>query len=451
MEGDLNMGRFIYLIIMFVLSMVLVIIRPNLVRIILGWDGLGLVSYCLIIYYNNWRSYVSGMITIMFNRLGDIGVLFCIGLILNYGDWRLVMFSGKAIGGGSVNGLLGFFLVLAGITRRAQIPFCRWLPIAIAAPTPVSSLVHSSTLVTAGVYLLIRRVEGFRLFGIRVLLLVGGFTIVVSGLVANFEYDMRRIVALSTLSQLGLMIMVVSLGLIRVAFFHLVIHAFFKAMLFMCSGILIHRMGGLQDIRYMGGLFKNMPEVLLLILVSSFSLGGIPFFMGFYSRDLIMEVCIMGDLSFLVWFLFMCSVVTTVCYTVRMYLYIMFSWINNRGICIFRGGLRRALIIRCWFSLILVIWLGGYLASVLFPYVEDIYLGGVMRMMVVFFLVLGVVLGFNMFVGLESYFVGGRGGGFGYFLFFYFSRLMYMPSLSLWGSMGFMRVGSFSVKGLDRG
>lgn len=125
MGGDEGIRRFVYMILMFVLSMVMVILRPNLVRIMLGWDGLGLVSYCLIIYYNNWSSYVSGMITIIFNRLGDIGVLLCIGLMVNYGDWGMIMFSGDCIGGYAVNSLLGVFLILAGITRSAQIPFCR--------------------------------------------------------------------------------------------------------------------------------------------------------------------------------------------------------------------------------------------------------------------------------------------------------------------------------------
>lgn len=302
---------------------------------------------------------------------------------------------------------------------------------------------------TAGVYLLIRGVGTFGLFDLRVLLFIGGATIVVSGLVANYEYDIRRIIALSTLRQLGLMIMVVSLGLIRVAFFHLVIHAFFRAMLFMCSGVLIHRMGGLQDIRYMGGLFRSMPEVLLLILVSRFSLGGVPFFMGFYSRDMIMEVCIMGDLNFLVWFLLMLSVVTTIRYTVRLYLYVMFGWVFGKGFCLFGGGLRGSLIVRCWFSIVLVLGLGGYLVGVIFPYVVDIHMGVLMRVLVLVFFIVGVLLGFNMFFGLDSYFVGGR--GLFYFLFFYFSRLMYMPSLSLWGSINFMRVGLNTIRGLDKG
>lgn len=178
-------------------------------------------------------------------------------------------------------------LILAAITKRAQIPFSAWLPAAIAAPTPVSALVHSSTLVTAGVYLIIRfhHLLGANFF----LLYVGCLTIFMSGLGANFEIDLKKIIALSTLSQLGVIIFTLSLGLIELAFFHLLSHALFKSLLFLCAGVYIHGAGDCQDIRLLGGVMKSIPVRSLFFGCCSLSLCGFPFLSGFYSKDLILE------------------------------------------------------------------------------------------------------------------------------------------------------------------
>lgn len=180
--------------------------------------------------------------------------------------------------------------MVAAITKRAQIPFSAWLPAAIAAPTPVSALVHSSTLVTAGVYLLIRFSfilgETCSIF----LLFISTITIFISGIVAVFEYDLKKIIALSTLRQLGIIIFAISLGLYNVAFFHLLTHALFKALLFLCAGVLIHGVGNTQDIRSFGALSLNYPVVTVCINLANLSLCGIPFLAGFYSKDLIVEL-----------------------------------------------------------------------------------------------------------------------------------------------------------------
>lgn len=162
----------------------------------------------------------------------------------------------------------------------------------MAAPTPVSALVHSSTLVTAGVYLLIRFYGVLGLFWWVVMVIVYGgvLTIFIAGMVANFEIDMRRIIALSTLSQLGLIIISVGLGNIYLAFFHLVVHAIFKALLFLCGGKMIHIFGGEQDLRHMGGIVVGLPVRSVSLNVANFSLCGMPFISGFYSKDLILEM-----------------------------------------------------------------------------------------------------------------------------------------------------------------
>lgn len=187
--------------------------------------------------------------------------------------------------------LLKLLLIISAITKRAQIPFSAWLPAAMAAPTPVSALVHSSTLVTAGVYLIIRfraALEGS--VAQRVLLIISCLTIFIAGLGANFEYDLKKIIALSTLSQLGVILRILSLGYRDLAFFHLLSHALFKALLFMCAGVVIHRVGGYQDIRFIGNLIKFMPLTISFMTISNLALCGFPFLAGFYSKDIILEV-----------------------------------------------------------------------------------------------------------------------------------------------------------------
>ena len=219
--------------------------------------------------------------------------------------------------------LISFLVVLAAITRSAQIPFSSWLPAAMAAPTPVSALVHSSTLVTAGVYLLIRFSSTFGGRLNMALLLFSGLTMFMAGLGANFEFDLRRIIALSTLRQLGLMIMTISLGLPGLAYFHLLTHALFKALLFICAGGVIHSMGDSQDIRFMGGLSVYIPFISSSLMVSNFALCGIPFLAGFYSRDFILEIFSMSYLNIFGFFLLFVSTGLTVCYSFRLFYFVL--------------------------------------------------------------------------------------------------------------------------------
>jgi len=215
-EGDSGYLKFLYLVLLFVVSIFLIIIGTNIVIILLGWDGLGLVSYCLVIYYQNESSNRAGIITVLSNRVGDVGILLGVVFMANFGDWGIYSYylRGEAIY------FVGIFLILGAITKRAQIPFSAWLPAAIAAPTPVSALVHSSTLVTAGVYLIIRINIFFTGGGLSTgLLFISICTIVISGIGATLEIDIKKIIALSTLSQLGVIIMILSVGYLNLAFF----------------------------------------------------------------------------------------------------------------------------------------------------------------------------------------------------------------------------------------
>ena len=310
--GDKNVNRFMYLVLAFVCSMVFLIVSPNLIRILLGWDGLGLVSYALVIYYQNEKRRRAGMLTALSNRVGDVCILLGISLIVVEGRWNLLYNQSLILV------RLVSLVVLARITKSAQIPFSAWLPAAIAAPTPVSALVHSSTLVTAGVYLLIRFsswIEG-SIAG-EVLLILSRLTIFIAGLGANFETDLKKIIALSTLSQLGLMIMILSMGRPMLAFFHLLSHALFKALLFIGAGSIIHSVGDYQDVRVIGGLVNVIPLRVTVVNLANLSLCGMLFIRGFYSKDLILEVSFMRRGNLLVFFLLVLSTGLTVCYTFR--------------------------------------------------------------------------------------------------------------------------------------
>nr|YP_009514139.1 NADH dehydrogenase subunit 5 [Palaemon capensis]AXY96097.1 NADH dehydrogenase subunit 5 [Palaemon capensis] len=325
MAADYNINRFMYLVLGFVTSMLFMILSPNLISILLGWDGLGLVSYVLVIYYQNEKSAGAGMLTALSNRIGDVAILLSIAFMVDLGSWNFIIYAEKS---DLWPLLLGIFIIFAAMTKSAQIPFSAWLPAAMAAPTPVSALVHSSTLVTAGVYLLIRFSPGLMNSGFSVyLLLLGCLTMFMSGLGANFETDLKKIIALSTLSQLGVMMSILSMGGHMLAFFHLLCHALFKALLFMCAGSIIHSAGDYQDIRSMGGLVNYMPMSVTCMNLASLSLCGFPYMAGFYSKDLILEVAFMSPLSEVCFWLYVLSTGLTVCYSFRLVYYTLSgSW-----------------------------------------------------------------------------------------------------------------------------
>nr|UFK32240.1 NADH dehydrogenase subunit 5 [Eurhadina acapitata] len=316
-------NRFLFLVILFVLSMILMVISPNLLSILLGWDGLGMVSYCLVIYYNSMKSYLSGMITCLTNRLGDIGLLICVCWIMSYGSWHFIFYLNF------YNSYIFYMLIFSSFTKSAQIPFSSWLPAAMAAPTPVSSLVHSSTLVTAGVYLLIRFFNQFH-FNNLLMLFLSLLTMFMSSFCANYEFDLSSIIALSTLSQLGLMMSSLFLGLAGLSFYHLLTHAVFKSLIFLCSGIMIYYMNNNQDIRMMGCVSGLLPLTATCFNIASLALCGFPFLSGFYSKDMIVELMSMNLVNFFVFFLFYICLGLTACYSIRLFYYsLIFNYKNG--------------------------------------------------------------------------------------------------------------------------
>nr|YP_010268821.1 NADH dehydrogenase subunit 5 [Thetibates serena]UIG88154.1 NADH dehydrogenase subunit 5 [Thetibates serena]UIG88174.1 NADH dehydrogenase subunit 5 [Thetibates serena] len=326
MYNDVNQVRFLYLVLMFIFSMFVLIMSPNMVSILLGWDGLGLVSYSLVIYFQNYNSYSAGMLTILTNRIGDAAILLCISWMLNYGSWHylyyLNLFEDWMF-------YMFIFLVLSAFTKSAQIPFSSWLPAAMAAPTPVSALVHSSTLVTAGVYLLIRFSNFLYMFDCNFFLILSLMTMFMSGLNAALEFDLKKIIALSTLSQLGLMMVILFMGYSNLSFFHLLTHAFFKALLFLCAGLIIHVMNDTQDIRFMGGLSSQIPLTITCFVISNLSLCGFPFLSGFYSKDMILEIMSFNYYNLFIYAIMYISIGLTVLYTVRLIFYVMIFNVNS--------------------------------------------------------------------------------------------------------------------------
>nr|YP_009695381.1 NADH dehydrogenase subunit 5 [Curtos bilineatus]QEJ81611.1 NADH dehydrogenase subunit 5 [Curtos bilineatus] len=447
MQGDMNMNRFILLIFLFVMSMMFLIISPNLISILLGWDGLGLVSYCLVIYYQNIKSLNAGMLTALSNRVGDVGILLSIAWMMNYGSWNFIFYLDFMKDDFNMK-IISYFIILSALTKSAQIPFSSWLPAAMAAPTPVSSLVHSSTLVTAGVYLLIRFNFCFNLDLMYYLLFISMMTMFMSGLGANFEFDLKKIIALSTLSQLGLMMSILFLGDYKLAFFHLLSHALFKALLFMCAGCMIHNLLNNQDIRLMGSLIYSMPMTCTFFNISNFSLCGFPFLAGFYSKDLILEIFSMGYMNMFVYLIFYISIGLTVSYSFRLSYYTLFGSFNFNSL--FNLSDYGFVMLKGMAGLIfLVIFGGSFLSWLMFSSPVYINLSLNLKMMVIMLILIGLILGYEF--SKFGYYDELKSKNYYYSNLFIFS-MFNLPILSTYFiNYYFLKFSNFYYKSVDLG
>nr|YP_009504365.1 NADH dehydrogenase subunit 5 [Graphomya rufitibia]AWX64112.1 NADH dehydrogenase subunit 5 [Graphomya rufitibia] len=448
MESDYKINRFIMLVLMFVLSMMMLIISPNLISILLGWDGLGLVSYCLVIYFQNVKSYNAGMLTALSNRIGDVALLLAIAWMLNFGSWNYVFYLDYMFDFFEMK-MVGCLVVLAAMTKSAQIPFSSWLPAAMAAPTPVSALVHSSTLVTAGVYLLIRFNMMFSISWLsNVLLLLSGLTMFMSGMGANFEFDLKKIIALSTLSQLGLMMSILSMGFYKLAFFHLLTHALFKALLFMCAGAIIHNMNNNQDIRLMGGLSSVMPLTSACFNVANLALCGMPFLAGFYSKDLILEMVLLSYMNMFSILLFFVSTGLTVSYSFRLLYYMMIGTSNFSSLNLLSD--EGWVMLKSMLGLMIMSIIGGSILSwLIFPSPLVIVLPLSLKLLTLFVCVIGGLMGY--FLSNVSLLFFNK--AFYFYNFVYFlGSMWFMPYISTYGIINYpLKMGSLVVKTFDQG
>lgn len=293
-KGARGFSKFHLLVLAFVASIVALVLRPNVVTLMLGWDGLGISSFFLVIFYKSNKALNAGFLTALTNRLGDALILVSLTMLSPFSSFTIFRAARSQRG---VPVLIGLVIIIAACTKRAQVPFRAWLPAAMAAPTPVSALVHSSTLVTAGVYLLFRLAplleHPFIAGGLGGL---GAATSVIARLGAFLESDLKKIVALSTLSQLGVIVLRLSLNIPSLAFFHLIVHAFFKALLFIATGRVIHNSNDYQDFRRNGGVSLGMPFSQAIIILTKIRLCGLPFFSAFYSKEWVLERLSRGGL-----------------------------------------------------------------------------------------------------------------------------------------------------------
>jgi len=308
---------FLVLTLFFIISIALVICFSSLFFVILGWDGLGLVSFFLIVYYQNSSSIFSGRFTLLINRVGDAFFL-CSITLYSYTFFDLAFLTPF-----SPTFILILFLVLTFITKSAIFPFSPWLPIAIAAPTPISALVHSSTLVTSGLFLIIK--YSYILYSswyiMSLLLVLRVFTSFYAGINTLFEKDLKKLIALSTLRHLGFIRISFSLGLLNLSFFHLLTHALFKSVLFMAMGDIITNSSHSQDIRYLSIGSYYTPFSCFIINISILNLLGFPRIRGFWSKDLILESLNYSNCSLILYVIRILNLFFTFYYSFQLFYY----------------------------------------------------------------------------------------------------------------------------------
>jgi len=293
MHDDENIHKFFSYLNLFVFFMITLVIGSNLLVLFIGWEGVGLCSYLLIgFWYKNQDYNDAAKKAFIMNRIGDLGLLigmFIIGSMFSTLDYATL----KTAIAGATNlnlpllSLAALCLFIGACGKSAQIPLYTWLPDAMAGPTPVSALIHAATMVTAGIFMVTRLNFVFDLAPDvqTVIAVIGAITSLVAATIGLVQTDIKKVLAYSTVSQLGLMFLALGFGAYEVAVFHVITHAFFKACLFLGSGSVIHGLHGEQDMRKMGGLRKAMPITFWTMLVSSLAISGVPFFSGFFSKD----------------------------------------------------------------------------------------------------------------------------------------------------------------------
>lgn len=293
MHDDENMHKFFAYLNLFVFFMITLVIGSNLLVLFIGWEGVGLCSYLLIgFWYKNQEYNDAAKKAFIMNRIGDLGLLIGIFILgrqfntLDYTSLKTIISGASELNLYAV-AVAAFALFIGACGKSAQIPLYTWLPDAMAGPTPVSALIHAATMVTAGIFMITRLNFIFDLAPDvqNIIAIVGAITSLVAATIGLAQNDIKKVLAYSTVSQLGLMFLALGLGAYEVAVFHVITHAFFKACLFLGSGSVIHALHGEQDMRNMGGLRKAMPVTFITMLVSSLAISGVPLFSGFFSKD----------------------------------------------------------------------------------------------------------------------------------------------------------------------
>ena len=332
MDDDAGYTKFFSYISLFTFSMFMLVMSNNFMQLFFGWEAVGLVSYLLIGFWHHKESAVEANLkAFLVNRVGDFGFLLGIGLVLAFSgslDYMEVFSSLSATAGIELWGLdlitvVCLLLFVGAMGKSAQVPLHVWLPGSMEGPTPISALIHAATMVTAGIFMVSRMSPMFELsdVALTVVMVVGAITALFMGLLGIVQNDIKKVVAYSTLSQLGYMTVALGVSAYSVAIFHLMTHAFFKALLFLGAGSVIVAMHHEQDIRKMGGLYKKMPITYITALIGTLALIGFPGFAGFYSKDMIIEAVHFSSLPYANWVYYavVAGVFITAFYSLRMF------------------------------------------------------------------------------------------------------------------------------------
>ena len=342
MQGDKSFNRFLTYTNFFTFSMLLIIFSNNFLQLFIGWELVGLSSYLLIgFWYKKQSAIYANMKAFIVNRVGDIGLLLGVILVFIYTDtlyyadffMKLTLLTNQTISVGFISldllPILSLLLFIGAAAKSAQVPLHFWLPDSMEGPTPISALIHAATMVTAGIFMVARLSPLYDLSGyvLDIILIIGLITAFFMGLVALVQNDIKRIIAYSTISQLGYMTVALGATYYSFAIFHLLTHAFFKALLFLCAGSIIMKCHHEQNIDKMGGLRKAMPYTFYTYLIGAFSLAGFPLFSGFYSKDIIIDLFIYEG-NMLVYSFLVVGIFVTTLYTFKILFKVFFG--NNK-------------------------------------------------------------------------------------------------------------------------
>ncbi|OJW44516.1 MAG: NADH-quinone oxidoreductase subunit L [Thiobacillus sp. 65-1059] len=337
MHDDPGYQRFFSYISLFTFSMLMLVMSNNFLQLFFGWEAVGLVSYLLIgFWYTKETAIYANLKAFLVNRVGDFGFILGIGLVLaHFGslDYATVFARAPSLASETVTlwpgeswmlmTVIGILLFIGAMGKSAQFPLHVWLPDSMEGPTPISALIHAATMVTAGIFMVARMSPLYELSDVALsfIMVIGAITALFMGLLGIVQNDIKRVIAYSTLSQLGYMTVALGASAYSVAVFHLMTHAFFKALLFLAAGSVIIAMHHNQDIRYMGGLKKYMPITWITSLIGSLALIGTPFLSGFYSKETIIEAVKLSNLPLagLAYWAVLIGVFVTAFYSFRMY------------------------------------------------------------------------------------------------------------------------------------
>ncbi len=327
MHDDDDYSRFFAYMNLFIFSMLLLVLADNFLFLLVGWGLVGLSSYLLIgFWYQNMSALLAARKALIMNVMGDVGIMLAIFLMVR--QWGTLTYSSVFAKAATLHSndhvvtALCLLLLIGAIAKSAQLPLHTWLPDAMEGPTPVSALIHAATMVTAGVYLIARCHVLYELspFSSGVVAIIGATTALVAATIALVQMDIKRVLAYSTMSQIGYMFLAVGVGAYSSGMFHLMTHAFFKALLFMGAGSIIHALGGEQDLRKMGALRSKLPTTYLLFTIGVVAIAGIPPLSGFWSKDEILgHVAARGDWYIILWAMGVATAGLTVFYMFRLW------------------------------------------------------------------------------------------------------------------------------------